>query len=107
VLHSYIMEEMGRKVKPRAKANVEIKIRPCSIDALEALRRRFLKSRCPPKLKLQVPWIIAGRGATTSVLPKEWKWEITDWATCGIIFTPAWRSPKRLPGLHASGLGHR
>ena len=42
VLYSYLMAEVGNKVKPRAKLNVEVKIRPCSIDALTCLRRRFL-----------------------------------------------------------------
>ena len=89
MLHGYVMEEVGRKVKPRAKTNIEVKIRPCSIDALEALRRRFLLSRHAPDISLKVPWVLAGRGATTSVLPKVWTMELTDWATCGAIFTPA------------------
>ena len=104
VIHGYVMEEVGKKVKPRAKINVEVKIRPCSIDGFQALRRRFLQSRCAPGITLQVPWVQPGRGATTSVLPKVWTMELTDWATCGAIFTPAWRRPGRQPGLFANGL---
>ena len=104
VLYSYLMAEVGNKVKPRAKLNVEVKIRPCSIDALTCLRRRFMQSRCPPGLTLKIAHVLPGRGATTSVLPKVWTLELTDWATCGAIFTPAWRRPGRAPGLHANGL---
>ena len=91
-------------MKPKALANVQVKIRPCSIDALEALRRRFLSSRCPPQLKLVVPFVIPGRGTSSRALPKMWTLELVDWKTCGLIFTPAWRQPSRRPGLHACGL---
>ena len=78
---------------------------PLSIDALESVRRRFLKQVTPPGIRLQIPMITAGRGATSSVLPKVWTWEISDWSTCGLIFGPAWRTrPNHKPGLTACGL---
>ena len=103
--HSYLMSEIGAQVKPKAKADVKVDLKPISIDALDSIRRRFLRQVTPPGICLSVPLITPTRGATSHVLPKVWSWEITDWSTCGLLFGPAWRTrPNHKPGLTACGL---
>ena len=105
IWHSYLMEQIGAQVKPRAKADVTIALCPLSLDALASIRQRFLRQVTPPGGRLIVPQITATRGASSRVLPKVWQWEIADWSTCGFIIGPAWRTrPNHQPGSTACGL---
>ena len=103
--HSYLMAEIGAQVKPRAKSDVKIDLCPLSLDALDSIRRRFLRQVTPPGVQLRIPHITATRGASSGVLPKIWTWEILDWTTAGVLFGPAWRSrPNHRAGITACGL---
>lgn len=101
-LYEFLMECIGEQVTNRARMDARVRLAPCTLSAFSMLRERMLRSRCPPGVQLSIPPIAMTRGANSAVMPKEWKFEVTEGRTCSIILASAFKlvsPPKDFSGL--------